>query len=70
MHCLEITITLSNPFDLQAGPYIVDCGGKNANFVWIEFPGKDRLINVATVEVEKAHGLNMFECRGLNCEMP
>jgi len=37
-----------------AGPYIVDCGGKNGNFVWIEFPGKGRSINIATVEVEKS----------------
>lgn len=42
----------------QAGPYIVDCGGKNGNFVWIEFPGKGRSINIATVEVEKAWTIN------------
>eukprot|EP00438_Fugacium_kawagutii_P007478 Skav230103 [mRNA] locus=scaffold283:129489:136273:- [translate_table: standard] len=38
----------------QAGPYVVDCGGKHGKYVWIELPGKDRSINVATVEVEKS----------------
>lgn len=41
----------------QAGPYVVDCGGKHGKYVWIELPGKDRSINVATVEVEKARCL-------------
>eukprot|EP00913_Durusdinium_trenchii_P009757 g9165.t1 len=44
------TLTVSK----AAGPYIVDCGGKKAKYVWIELKGAGRSIHVSTVEVEKS----------------
>ena len=38
----------------EMGPYIVDCGGKEAKFVWLKFPGTGRHIEIGEVEVEKA----------------
>lgn len=56
------TLTVSK----AAGPYIVDCGGKKAKYVWIELKGAGRSIHVSTVEVEKSANCEqvVFEEKG------
>jgi len=39
---------------VQAGPYVVDCGGKPGSYAWIEFPGNRRTFTLATMEVEQS----------------
>ena len=45
---------MSLSFWAEMGPYIVDCGGKEGKFVWLQFPGSGRRIEIGEVEVEKA----------------
>ncbi|CAJ1339779.1 unnamed protein product [Effrenium voratum] len=50
----------------DAGPYVIDCSGRSAAFVWIQLPGKKRKIAIATIEIEKSATCEqvVFETKG------